>query len=75
MGLHTVDPISGDFSLGCSGKWVDHGNTVHPVKSVAVAGNLFQLFKDVTGIGDDFRFMGGIGSPSVLVKGLKFSGI
>ena len=75
MGLHTVDPISGDFSLGCSGKWVDKGKLVHPVKSVAVAGNLFQLFQDVVGIGEDFRFMGGIGSPSLLVKKLKISGI
>jgi len=75
MGLHTVDPISGDFSLGCSGKWVDKGKPVHPVKSVAVAGNLFQLFQDVLGIGEDFRFMGGIGSPSLLVKSLKISGI
>jgi PmbA protein len=75
MGLHTVDPISGDFSLGCSGKWVDKGKPVHPVKSVAVAGNLFQLFKDVVGVGEDFRFMGGIGSPSLLVSSLKISGI
>jgi PmbA protein len=75
MGLHTVDPISGDFSLGCSGKWVDGGKQVHPVKSVAVAGNLFQLFQNVTGVGEDFRFMGGIGSPSLLVEGLKISGI
>jgi PmbA protein len=75
MGLHTVDPISGDFSLGCSGKWVDQGKLVHPVKSVAVAGNLFQVFQDVVGTGEDFRFMGGIGSPSLLVRRLKISGI
>jgi PmbA protein len=75
MGLHTVDPISGDFSLGCSGKWVDKGKPVHAVKSVAVAGNLFQLFRDVAGIGEDFRFIGGIGSPSLLVRSLKISGI
>jgi PmbA protein len=75
MGLHTVDPISGDFSLGCSGKWVDKGKVIHPVKSVAVAGNLFQLFQDVVGIGEDFRFIGGIGSPSLLVRRLKISGI
>jgi len=75
MGLHTVDPISGDFSLGCSGKWVDGGQEVHPIKSVAVAGNLFNVFQDVVGVGEDFRFMGAIGSPSLLVKGLKISGI
>ncbi len=74
MGLHTVDPISGDFSLGCSGDWVDRGEKVHPVKSIAIAGNLFELFRKVIGVGEDLRFFGGIGSPSLLVKELLISG-
>jgi PmbA protein len=74
MGLHTVDPISGDFSLGCSGDWVDRGEKIHPVKSVAVAGNLFELFRKVTGVGEDLRFFGNVGSPSLLVEGLIISG-
>jgi len=74
MGLHTVDPISGDFSLGCSGDWVEKGEKVHPVKSVAVAGNLFELFRNVTGVGADLRFLGGVGSPSLLIKELVISG-
>jgi PmbA protein len=74
MGLHTVDPISGDFSLGCSGDWVNRGEKVHPVKSIAIAGNLFELFRKVIGVGEDLRFFGGIGSPSLLVKELLISG-
>ncbi len=74
MGLHTVDPISGDFSLGCSGDWIDRGEKVHPVKSIAIAGNLFKLFRNVIGVGDDLRFFGGVGSPSLLVKELLISG-
>ena len=74
MGVHTIDPISGDFSLGCSGDWIERGKKVHPVKSIAVAGNLFELFRNVTGVGEDFRFFGGIGTPSLLVRGLKISG-
>jgi len=74
MGLHTVDPISGDFSLGCSGDWVEGGEKVHPVKSIAIAGNLFELFREVTGVGEDLRFFGGVGSPSLLVRGLQISG-
>jgi PmbA protein len=74
MGLHTVDPISGDFSLGCSGQWIEGGQKVYPVKSVAVAGNLFRLFQDVIEVGEDFRFFGGFGSPSLLVQELKISG-
>jgi PmbA protein len=74
MGLHTVDPISGDFSLGCSGDWIDRGEKVHPVKSIAIAGNLFELFRKVIGVGEDLRFFGGVGSPSLLVKDLLISG-
>jgi PmbA protein len=74
MGLHTVDPISGDFSLGCSGDWIDRGEKVHPVKSVAIAGNLFELFRKVAAVGQDLRFFGGVGSPSLLVEGLEISG-
>ena len=74
MGLHTVDPISGNFSLGCSGDWIDGGEKVHPVKSIAIAGNLFELFRNVIGVGRDLRFFGGVGSPSLLVKELLVSG-
>jgi PmbA protein len=74
MGLHTVDPISGDFSLGCSGDWVEKGKKVHPVKSIAIAGNLFELFRNVTGVGKDLRCLGGVGSPSLLLKEMLISG-
>lgn len=74
MGLHTVDPISGDFSLGCSGQWIEKGEKVHPIKSIAIAGNLYQLFQKVAEVGDDLRFFGTIGSPSLLIDGLEVSG-
>ncbi|MBM4308379.1 MAG: TldD/PmbA family protein [Deltaproteobacteria bacterium] len=74
MGLHTVDPISGDFSLGCSGQWIEKGERVHPVKSIAIAGNLYQLFKKMAEVGNDIRFFGKIGSPSLLIDSLEISG-
>lgn len=74
MGLHTVDPISGDFSLGCSGRWIEKGERVHPVKSIAIAGNLYQLFQKVAGVGNDLRFFGKIGAPSLVIDHLEISG-
>ncbi len=74
MGLHTVDPISGDFSLGCSGQWIEKGERLHPVKSIAIAGNLYQLFQKVAEIGNDLRFFGKIGSPGLLIDHLEVSG-
>lgn len=74
MGIHTVDPISGDFSLGCSGIWIENGEKAYPVKSIAIAGNLFDLFKRVKAVGNDFRFFGSFGSPSLLIDYLEISG-
>ncbi len=74
MGLHTVDPISGDFSLGCSGQWIEKGERIHPVKSIAVAGNLYRLFQNVVEVGEDLRFFGKIGAPSLLIDRLDISG-
>ena len=74
MGLHTVDLISGQFSLGCSGHWIEQGEKVYPVKSIAIAGSIFQLFKKVVEIGEDIRFFGKVGSPSLLIESLEISG-
>ena len=44
MGAHTIDPISGDFSLGATGFWVENGALAYPVRGIAIAGNLLELF-------------------------------
>ncbi len=74
MGMHTANPISGDFSLGASGIMIEKGKMTHPVRGVTIAGNLFDFLKDIEGIGNDLRFFGGIGSPSVRTKSLSIGG-
>ncbi len=74
MGLHTADPISGEFSLGCAGDWVEKGEKLYPVKSIAIAGNLFKLFQNIVKIGNDIRFFGSVGSPSLFIENLVLSG-
>lgn len=74
MGLHTVDPISGEFSLGCVGDWVEKGEKLYPVKSIAIAGNLFKLFQDIVNVGNDIRFIGSVGGPSLFIERLVVSG-
>ncbi|GAB6065575.1 metallopeptidase TldD-related protein [Aquifex pyrophilus] len=74
MGLHTVDPISGDFSLGCSGVLFKKGKKEKSVRGITVAGNILELFKNVEGVGEDLRFYGSVGSPSVLVRELTLGG-
>jgi PmbA protein len=67
MGIHTANPISGDFSVGVGGFWVQQGRKDYPVKEVVISGNLLDLFQDVQAVGDDLHFFGGIGAPSLLI--------
>jgi PmbA protein len=74
MGMHTANPISGDFSVGATGIYIDRGELSFPVKGIAIAGNILDLFGNVEMIGDDIRFYGGVGSPSLKIGALDISG-
>ena len=79
-GLHAgANVISGDFSLQSSGFMIENGVKTQAVKSFTVAGNFYELLKNITGLSDraELRNMGGItgfASPSVLVEGLSVAG-
>jgi hypothetical protein len=74
MGLHMADPISGDFSVGATGLWIEKGETAFPVRGIAISGNLIELFKNVDGVGSDLKFYGPFGSPSLRVAKLNIAG-
>ena len=74
MGIHTVNPISGEFSIGISGIYYVDGKKVMPVTGMTVAGNMKELLKNITEVGADQRWLGNVCSPSVLVKELTVSG-
>lgn len=74
MGMHTANPVSGDFSVGVSGILVEKGELKHPVKEVVFSGNIGDLFQRIRALGDDLTFLGNIGSPTLLIEGGDFSG-
>ncbi|MDO8444747.1 MAG: TldD/PmbA family protein [Deltaproteobacteria bacterium] len=74
MGMHTANPVSGDFSVGAAGIWIENGKRAYPVKGVAIAGNVMDVLKSVTAVGSDLRFFGKIGAPSLLISDLTISG-
>jgi PmbA protein len=75
MGLHTIDPISGDFSLGAAGAEIRGGSLGAPLEKMAVAGNVLDLLAAVRGVADDLRFFpGGQGGSTVLLEGFAVSG-
>ncbi len=76
-GLNTVNPVSGDFSLGLTGHWIDNGQLTKPVRELTVAGNLIELLKRVVTVASDLRFIfagGFCGSPTVLIEELPVGG-
>jgi PmbA protein len=73
MGVHTANPISGDFSVGISGLWIENGRALYPVKEAVISGNILELFNRVEEIGNDLRFYGSIGSPSLLIGDMDIS--
>ncbi|MEI8356363.1 MAG: TldD/PmbA family protein [Deltaproteobacteria bacterium] len=74
MGIHTANGISGDFSVGAAGFFIEKGVIAYPIKGIAIAGNIFDLFRAVEMVGDDIRFFGGVGSPSLKISTLDMSG-
>jgi len=74
MGMHTADPISGDFSVGASGLWIEGGKFSFPVHAVTIAGNLLHLLNSIDAISDDLEFYGNVGSPTVRISDILISG-
>lgn len=74
MGMHTANPISGDFSVGATGFWIETGKKAYPVREITLAGNILDLMKYVDAVGNDLRFSGKIGSPSLRIKELSIGG-
>ncbi|MBI4925540.1 MAG: TldD/PmbA family protein, partial [Bdellovibrio sp.] len=74
MGLHTANPITGDFSLGASGFLIENGKILWPIKGFAVSGNLLTLLNQIEDIGNDLKFFGPIGATSFSVKAVSIGG-
>lgn len=74
MGVHTANPVSGEFSVGAAGLWVERGEPVHPVRGVAIAGNILELLSSLDAVGDDRRFFGAVGSPTLRFREVTVSG-
>lgn len=75
-GLHSgANAITGDFSLAAKGFYIKNGKKDYPVDQITVAGNFFDLLKQITEVGDDLKFpLSSIGSPTVIAEGLSVAG-
>jgi PmbA protein len=73
MGFGT-NTVTGDYSRGATGLWIENGQLTHAVEEVTVAGNLAEMFKNVTAIGTDLVFRSSIASPTLRIDGMTVAG-
>ena len=71
---HGVNTVTGDYSRGASGFWVEQGQIQHPVHEITIAGNLNEMFRQVVAVGHDMDVRGGIRCGSLLLERMTVAG-
>ncbi len=69
-----VNPVTGDYSQGASGFWVENGVIAYPVHEITIAGNLRAVFKGIVALGADVDDRGTLHTGSVLIDDLTIAG-
>jgi PmbA protein len=69
-----VNLVTGDYSRGASGLWISNGELGYPVEEITVAGNLKDLFFNISEIASDLEFRGSVAAPTIRVDGLTVGG-
>jgi PmbA protein len=73
MGFGT-NTVTGDYSRGATGLWIENGVLTHAVEEITIAGNLGEMLRNVTAIGNDLVFRGAIASPTLRIDGMTIAG-
>ena len=71
---HGANLVTGDYSRGASGLWISGGELTYPVEEITVAGNLKEIFFNISEIGNDLEFRGAIACPTIRIDGLTVGG-
>ena len=69
-----VNIVTGDYSRGATGLWIENGQLTHAVEEVTIAGNLAEMLRNVSAIGNDLVFRGAIASPTLRIEGMTIAG-
>ncbi|WP_343641463.1 metalloprotease PmbA [Roseateles sp.] len=69
-----VNYVTGDYSRGASGYWVENGVIAHPVHEITIAGNVKEMFRQIVGIGADAYTLGSKTVGSILIENMKLAG-
>ena len=69
-----VNGVTGDYSRGAVGMWIDNGELAYPVEGITIAGNLLDMFRAIDGVGNDLVFRDRTAAPSVLIGRMTVAG-
>ena len=73
MGVGT-NLVTGDYSQGAAGLWIENGELAYPVEQITIAGNLKDMYRNISAIGNDLRFRSASASPTIRVEGMTIAG-
>jgi PmbA protein len=71
---HGVNVVTGDYSRGAAGLWIENGEFAYPVSEITIAANLRDMLMDVEAAGSDLEFRGSVASPTLLIREMTVSG-
>lgn len=71
---HGINMVTGDYSRGAAGFWVDNGEIAFPVEEITIAGNLGEMFRQIVAIGNDILVQGSKQVGSILVERMTVAG-
>ena len=69
-----VNMVTGDYSRGAAGFWVENGEIQYPVEEITIAGNLKTMFKNIVAVGNDVDYRGNIRTGSILLERMSIAG-
>ena len=69
-----VNMVTGDYSRGASGLWIENGELTYAVEGITIAGNLKEMLKNICAAGDDLAFRSSVASPTLRIDGMTIAG-
>ncbi len=69
-----VNIVTGDYSRGASGMWIENGQLAYPVEEITVAGNLKDMLKQIVAVGNDLKFRSAAAAPTLVIEGMTVAG-
>ena len=71
---HGGNTVTGDYSSGASGLWIENGALAYPVEEITIAGNMQTMLRNVAAIGNDLIFYGSVACPTICIEGMTIAG-